>query len=105
MKQTKKPRHYAAPRAAKPFGLAKARPGRYQDFVIGTPSWLLYLVRALTWVMYHFFGKSPKVSYYGTTVRRVGKSKIEVTFDLPPTIKQQMSKAIESGKAIRLFVL
>ena len=76
----------------------------YQDFVISTPSPLFYGLKPLVW-LWARFSKSASARYYGTTIRRVGKSKIEVTFDLPPTVKQQMHKAIEAGKTIRLFVL
>ncbi len=75
----------------------------YQDFVIGAPTTLLRLAKPFFWLGGRL-GKHP-TPYYGTTVRRVGKSKIEVTFDLPPTIKQQMHKAIQAGKQIRLLVL
>lgn len=77
----------------------------YQDFVIAGPTAPLYLIRPAAWFKSKF-GKPVKGGqYYRTTVRRVGKTKIEVTFDLPPTIKQQMHNAIQAGKQIRLMVL
>lgn len=76
----------------------------YEDFVIGTPSNIFYFLRPLVWA-YNVVKKDKSRKYYQTQVRRVGKSKIEVTFDLPPAVKQKMHKAIESGKQIRLFVL
>ncbi|MBI3983814.1 hypothetical protein HY346_00780 [Candidatus Microgenomates bacterium] len=77
----------------------------YQDFVITTPTSAFYVARPLAWLITRL-GWGPKhINYYGTTVRRIGKTKIEVTFDLPPTIKQLMHEAIAAGKQIRLFVL
>ena len=89
---------------SKEITMKRSRTRHYEDFVIGTPSGLFYLMRPLVWVWAQF-GKSKRAKYYGTSIRRVGKSKIEVTFDLPPTVKQQMARAIKAGKAIRLFVL
>ncbi len=78
----------------------------YQDFVIAGSTAPLYLIRPMAWLNSKLGHKSTrKNQFYRTTVRRVGKSKIEVTFDLPPTIKQQMHRAIEAGKQIRLMVL
>lgn len=77
----------------------------YQDFVIASPTTPLYLIRPSAWFKSKFGKPDRTKAYYRTTVRRVGKTKIEVTFDLPPTIKQQMHRAIEAGKQIRLMVL
>lgn len=77
----------------------------YQDFVIASPTAPLYLIRPSAWLKTKFGRVNRGSAYYRTTVRRVGKSQIEVTFDLPPTIKQQMHRAIEAGKQIRLLVL
>ncbi len=85
--------------------MKQIKPRHYEDFVIGTPSWLLYLIRPIGWLMTRLGKQVPISQYYGTSVRRVGKNKVEVTFDLPPRVKQQMIRAIEAGKSIRLFVL
>ena len=85
--------------------MKQIKPRHYEDFVIGTPSWLLYLIRPWAWLLASFGRQVPASRYYSTSIRRVGRNKIEVTFDLPPTIKQQMNKAIAAGKSIRLFVL
>lgn len=84
-------------------------PGRssrhHQDFIISSsPTWLRWL-HPLLWLGLKIKGRKYQANYYGTTIRRVGKSKIEVNFDLPPTVKQQMSNAVAAGKSIRLFVL
>jgi hypothetical protein len=77
----------------------------YQDFVIAAPTAPLYWIRPVAWLKNKLGKPARSGRYYGTTVRRVGKTKIEVTFDLPPSIKKQMHNAIEAGKQIRLFVL
>lgn len=77
----------------------------YQDFVISSsPTWMRWL-HPLLWLGLKAKGRKYQASYYRTTIRRIGKSKMEVTFDLPPNVKQQMSKAVAAGKGIRLFVL
>lgn len=85
--------------------MSQVRASNYQDFVIGTPKATFYVMRPVSWLLVKFGLIKTRPNYYGTMVRRVGTSKIEVTFDLPPNIKQQMSSAIEAGKQIRLFVL
>ncbi|MBI4101169.1 hypothetical protein HY441_01690 [Candidatus Microgenomates bacterium] len=85
--------------------MQRGRSKHSQDFIISTsPTWLRW-ARPLLWLGLRLKGRKYQASYYRTTIRRVGKSKIEVNFDLPPNIKQQMHKAIEAGKQIRLFVL
>jgi hypothetical protein len=75
----------------------------YQDFIISdarsTTVWdfIKHWLRLKT--------KRAARSTYGTQVRRVGKHKVELTFDLPPTIRQRMQRAVSSGKQIRLVVL
>lgn len=81
------------------------RPGHYQDFVIGSPKATFYIMRPISWLLTKLGLAKKHPLYYGTSIRRVGNTKIEVTFDLPPTIKQQMHSAIQAGKQIRLFVL
>lgn len=77
----------------------------YQDFVISSAPASMRWLHPLLWLGLKLKGRKSQASFYRTTIRRVGKSKMEVTFDLPPTVKQQMSKAVEAGKGIRLFVL
>lgn len=76
-----------------------------QDFIISTSPKLLRWLHPLLWMALRLKGRKYQASYYRTTIRRVGKSKIEVNFDLPVTVKQQMRQAVEAGKSIRLFVL
>jgi hypothetical protein len=76
-----------------------------QDFIISTaPAWFRWL-HPLLWLGLMAKGRKSQATYYRTTIRRVGKSKIEVNFDLPPALKKQIHTAIEAGKQIRLFVL
>lgn len=83
----------------------KSRASRnYEDFVIGAPSRFFYFLRPFVWAWARL-GKTDSTRYYGTSIRRVGTSKVEVTFDLPPTVKERMQRAVAAGKQIRLFVL
>ena len=74
----------------------------YQDFIISDASAIkpLRLVRHWLRLKVHL----PLRAFHGTSVRRVGRNKIEVTFDLPPKVRQQMHQAIRAGKQIRLYV-
>lgn len=74
----------------------------YQDFIISDAS-----TTKPGQLFKHWFRlkiRRPAKAFYGTQVRRIGKSRIEVTFELPPKVRQQMQRAVESGKQIRLYV-
>lgn len=42
--------------------------------------------------------------YYPTGTRQLQDGRVEVTFNLPPSVLRQWQTAITSGKKIRLFV-
>lgn len=48
--------------------------------------------------------KSPRGRFYPTGTRQMPDGRIEVTFNLPPSILSQWRAALKTGKRIRLFV-
>ncbi len=75
----------------------------YQDFVIADLATHLSQLSRFKRLVRRL-GLKRASGHYITSVRRVAGTRAEVTFELPPSIKQQMQEAIVAGKQIRLYV-
>lgn len=80
--------------------MAKQAKAVYQDFIISDASSITF-----TQLLRQWLGLKVRRNRagYGTRVRRVGKQRVEVTFELPPAIRRSMQRAVDSGRHIRLI--